>query len=142
MAELPGRGWSTPARRAGPDPARGYLLPVRWRRAEPLPGDRAAGAEPLPARRPAGVATKSLRQLPSLVVLVAVAAGLLLTAAVEARTGVIVVGLALLLAGALRLSLPTRRAGWLAVRTRSLDATFLLVVGFALILLGTTIPKE
>ena len=75
-------------------------------------------------------------------VLAAVAAGLFVTTAVEAQTGVIVVGLALLLAGTLRLSLPTRRAGWLVVRTRGLDATFLLVVGFVLILLGTTIPKQ
>ncbi len=117
-------------RREAPDPFRGYLLPVGWRRAERPPG-----------ARPASVATKSLRQLPSLVVLAAVVAGLALTAAVEAQPGVIVVGLALLLAGALRLSLPTRRAGWLVVRTRGLDATFLLVVGFALILLATTIPN-
>lgn len=90
--------------------------------------------------RHARAATKSLRQLPSLVVLLAVAAGLLLTATVDAQPGVIVVGLALLLAGALRLSLPTRRAGWLVVRSRGLDASFLLVVGFTLLLLATTIP--
>ena len=117
-------------RREAPTRSRGYLLQVGWRRAERPPG-----------ARPAGVATRSLRQLPSLVVLAAVVAGLALTAAVEAQPGVIVVGLALLLAGALRLSLPTRRAGWLVVRTRGLDATFLLVVGFALILLATTIPN-
>lgn len=73
-------------------------------------------------------------------VLLAVAAGLLLAAAVDAQPGVIVVGLALLLAGALRLSLPTRRAGWLVVRTRGLDTCFLLFVGFALLLLATSIP--
>lgn len=82
-----------------------------------------------------------LRQLPALVVLAVTALGLLLVAMVASRPGVIVVGLALLLAAGLRLTLPTRQAGWLAVRTRSLDASFLLLLGFALVLLANTIPN-
>ncbi len=90
--------------------------------------------------RHGGTAGKTLRQLPALVVLAVVAAGLLVVSAVDAQAGIIVVGLAVLLAAALRLSLPTRQAGWLVVRTRALDATYLLVLGFAVILLATSLP--
>ncbi len=80
------------------------------------------------------------RQLPSLVVLALVAAGLVVLAVVDARPGILVVGLALLLAAGLRLTLPARSAGWLAVRTRGLDAALLLVLGFAVVVLANTIP--
>jgi hypothetical protein len=82
-----------------------------------------------------------LRQLPALAVLAVAAAGLWLVAAVDARPGVIVVGLALLLAAGLRLSLPTRQAGWLVVRTRGLDASCLLLLGFSILVLANTIPE-
>jgi hypothetical protein len=36
--------------------------------------------------------------------------------------------------------LPPPQAGWLAVRTRGLDATLLLAVGFALVVLANTVP--
>lgn len=81
------------------------------------------------------------RQLPALAVLTLTALGLLLVATVDARPGVIVVGLALLLAAGLRLTLSVRQAGWLVVRTRGLDASFLLVLGFGLVLLANTIPN-
>lgn len=81
-----------------------------------------------------------LRQLPTLAVLSVAACGLVFVAMVDARPGIIVVGLALLLAAGLRLTLPTRQAGWLVVRSRSLDASFLLVLGFAVLLLANTIP--
>lgn len=81
-----------------------------------------------------------LRQLPALVVLAVTAVGLLLVATVDARPGILVVGFALLLAAGLRLTLPTRQAGWLVVRTRGLDASVLLMLGFALVLLVNTIP--
>lgn len=82
-----------------------------------------------------------VRQLPALAVLALTALGLLLVATVDSRPGVIVVGLALLLAAGLRLTLSVRQAGWLVVRTRGLDASFLLVLGFTLVLLANTIPN-
>lgn len=82
-----------------------------------------------------------VRQLPALAVLALTALGLLLVATVDSRPGVIVVGLALLLAAGLRLTLSVRQAGWLVVRTRGLDASFLLVLGFTLILLANAIPN-
>ena len=82
----------------------------------------------------------TVRQLPAVVVLGVVACGLLLAALVDWQAGAVVLGLALLLAAGLRLTLPARQAGWLVVRTRGVDAGFLLVTGFALVLLATTVP--
>jgi hypothetical protein len=78
-------------------------------------------------------------RLPALAVLAVAAAGLLVSL-VDGRLGGLVIGLALLLAAGLRLVLPPPQAGWLAVRTRGLDATLLLAVGFALVVLANTVP--
>lgn len=80
------------------------------------------------------------RQLPALVVMAVVGLGLAVTITIQPRPGMIIVGLALLLAAGLRLALPPRRAGWLVVRTRGLDAAFLITVGVSVVLLGNTIP--
>lgn len=82
-----------------------------------------------------------MRQLPAIAVLVAAATGLVLAALVDWQLGAVVLGLALLLAAGLRLTLPVRQAGWLVVRTRGLDAAVLLVLGFSLVLLATSIPE-
>ena len=82
-----------------------------------------------------------MTQLPALAVLAVAAFGLLLTAAVDWQLGAFVFGVALLGAAGLRLTLPTRAAGWLAVRTRGLDAAVLLVLGFAVVVLANTIPR-
>jgi hypothetical protein len=82
-----------------------------------------------------------MRQLPALAVLLVGSLGLLLVVVVDWQLGALVLGLALLGAGGLRLMLPTRAAGWLAVRTRTLDAALLLGLGFAVIVLANTIPR-
>ena len=79
-------------------------------------------------------------QLPSVLVLAVVGAGLLLATNVGWQTGTRVLGLAFLLAAVLRLSLPARSAGWLVVRTRGLDSAVLLVLGIAVVVLAETIP--
>jgi hypothetical protein len=79
-------------------------------------------------------------RLPALAVLAVAAGGLLVAVVVDGRLGGLLIGLALLLAAGLRLVLPPPHAGWLAVRTRGLDATLLLVVGFALVVLANTVP--
>ena len=79
-------------------------------------------------------------QLPSVLVLAVVAAGLVLAGAVGWQLGTRVLGLSFLLAAGLRLSLPARSAGWLVVRTRGLDAAVLLVLGAAMVTLAETIP--
>ena len=80
------------------------------------------------------------RQLPALAVLAVAATGLVLTAAVDWRPGSVVFGLGLLLAAGLRLALPARQVGWLSVRSRAVDATVLLGLGFAMVLLAGSIP--
>ncbi len=79
-------------------------------------------------------------QLPSVLVLAVVTTGLALATTVGWQTGTRVLGRGFLLAAVLRLSLPARSAGWLAVRTRGLDAAVLLVLGFAMVALAETIP--
>ena len=94
---------------------------------------------PLYIRRPflAGL----LRQLPLLVVLLVVGLGLLLVTFHYWRTGLIVIGLALVGAGVLRLLLPVRRAGFLAVRSRPVDVVLLAGAGLALAVIARTIPS-
>lgn len=82
-----------------------------------------------------------MTQLPALTVLGVATVGLGLAAAVDWQLGSFVLGLALLAGAGLRLALPPRSAGWLAVRTRGLDAALLLVLGFALMALANTIPR-
>ncbi|MCW2741480.1 MAG: conserved rane protein of unknown function [Blastococcus sp.] len=93
---------------------------------------------PLYVRRPflAGL----IRQLPLLAVLVVVAIGLLEVTLGHWRRGLVVVGLALIGAALLRLLLPVRRVGFLAVRSRPVDVVLLAVAGTALVVLVLTIP--
>jgi hypothetical protein len=78
---------------------------------------------------------------PLLVVCVAVLAGLVGVGAMGWwRLGTGVVGCAFCLAAALRLVLPREQLGDLAVRSRTFDATLLLVLGFGLVALANTIP--
>lgn len=92
--------------------------------ARPEGGGRAApGDAPAPAR-----------QWPMLVVLSAVAIGLLLTAVDVFRYGMLVVGAALLGAAVMRWVLP--RVGMLAVRSRFTDIATYGVLGLAIVLLA------
>ena len=94
---------------------------------------------PLYVRRPflAGL----LRQLPLLVVLLVVGVGLLQVTFQHWRQGLVVMGLALVGAALLRLLLPVRRAGFLAVRSRPVDVVLLAVTGLALTVIALTIPS-
>jgi hypothetical protein len=95
---------------------------------------------PLYTRRPflAGL----LRQLPLLAVLVVVAVGLLMVTFEHWRRGLVVVGLALVGGGVLRLLLPLRRVGFLAVRSRPVDVVLLAGVGVALTAFALAIPGD
>ena len=55
--------------------------------------------------------------------------------------GLVVMGLALVGAGLLRLLLPVRRAGFLAVRSRPVDVVLLAGTGLALTVIARTIPS-
>jgi hypothetical protein len=81
-----------------------------------------------------------VREAPTLAVCAVVGGGLVIIALDRWRFGAFVVGLGLLLAAGLRLTLRERQAGLLVVRSRGLDAGVLLVLGFALVALANTIP--
>jgi hypothetical protein len=93
---------------------------------------------PLYVRRPflAGL----IRQLPLLAVLAVVAIGLVQVTFDHWRRGLVVVGLALIAAALLRLLLPVRRVGFLAVRSRPVDVVLLAGAGVALVVVVLTIP--
>jgi hypothetical protein len=93
---------------------------------------------PLYVRRPflAGL----VRQLPLLAVLVVVGIGLLEVTFDHWRRGLVLVGLALIGAAAMRLLLPMRRLGFLAVRSRPVDVVLLAGAGVALTVVVLTIP--
>ena len=78
--------------------------------------------------------------LPLLAVLGVVAVGLLAVELHYWRKGTELVGLAVLFAAALRLTLPERRAGLLAVRSRAYDVAVLVVVGGGVVVLGALVP--
>ncbi len=97
-----------------------------------------ADRPPLYVRRPfvAGL----VRQLPLLAVLAVVAVGLALVAVEHWRKGLTVMGLALVGAALLRLLLPERRVGFLAVRSRPVDVVLLAAAGVALTSISLAIP--
>ena len=101
-------------------------------------GGPAPTREPLYLRRP--LLAGFLRQWPLAVVILAVGVGLALVAVQQWRVGLVVMGLALVLAGLLRLLLPVRRIGFLAVRSRPVDITLMLGAGAVLVLSVLTIP--
>ena len=94
---------------------------------------------PLYIRRP--IIAGLIRQLPLVVVLLVVGVGLLLVAFHYWRMGLAVMGLALVGAGLLRLLLPVRRAGFLAVRGRPVDVVLLAGTGLALTVIARTLPS-
>ena len=95
---------------------------------------------PLHLRRPflAGL----LRQLPMLAVLVAVGVGLGMVALEHWRRGLVVIGCSLVAAALLRLLLPVRRVGFLAVRSRTVDVVLLAGVGVAVVAIALAVPAE
>jgi hypothetical protein len=93
---------------------------------------------PLYIRRPflAGL----LRQLPLLAVLVGVGVGLLVVTVGRWRLGLVVMGLSLVGGAVLRLLLPVRRVGFLAVRSRLTDVVLLAGAGVVLTVIALAIP--
>lgn len=83
---------------------------------------------------------KWARQAPFALVWLVVLAGLALIATEYWRRGLTVVGSAAVLAGLLRLVLPTRRAGWLVVRGRTVDVVGYAASGFALAIIAFSVP--
>jgi RsiW-degrading membrane proteinase PrsW (M82 family) len=84
-------------------------------------------------------AARLVNELPLTAVLALAAAGLWLVSQGHWRRGLAVVAGAALLGGLLRLVLPTRRVGMLAVRNRVVDVVFLGGLGAAVLLLAAVV---
>jgi hypothetical protein len=110
---------------------------VDHREPEPPTDVPAESAEPAGRRYPSTIGGACY-----LVVLAASAVGLGITARGDWRLGVRWIAASLVVAAVLRLVLPAREAGMLAVRRRSLDVTLLAVVGVALFVLSVAIPNQ
>jgi hypothetical protein len=76
-----------------------------------------------------------------MVVLGIFALGIVIVAFGRWRKGLFVVALGLLCGGFLRLVLPARRAGVLAVRSRITDVVTLAALGAAVLLLAAVVPN-
>lgn len=79
-------------------------------------------------------------EAPALAVVAVGAFGVVAAAQHHWRKGLYVVAAALLLGAVLRLVLPTRRVGSLAVRARAVDVGTLLGLGVAVALLAGAVP--
>ena len=90
----------------------------------------------------ASYAARTLNQWPLLVVLSGLAVGVVLVWVQHWRRGAFVMGAAVLLASGLRLVLPQRLAGLLAVRGRAFDVCCTVVVGAAIIVLALLVPPH
>jgi len=75
-------------------------------------------------------------------VLVVVGIGLVVAAASDWRVGLRIMSGGLTAAALLRLGLPAKDAGMLAVRHRLLDVGILLAVAIGLVLLAGSIPEQ
>lgn len=82
-----------------------------------------------------------LNEVPVAAVLGVGAVGLVIVAQGFWRRGLLVIAASLLLAALLRLALPTRRAGLLAVRSKVVDVLTLGVFGSAMLLLAAVVPR-
>ena len=81
-----------------------------------------------------------LRQWPIAVVLFGVLIALVTIATDHFRRGAVILSAAVILAFFLRLFLPVKDAGWLAVRSRKVDLIVLGVLGLALAIFSFWVP--
>jgi Protein of unknown function (DUF3017) len=80
------------------------------------------------------------REWPIAVVLAAIAVSLSVVALNHFRRGTVLLALSVLLAAGLRLALPAREAGLLAVRSRLLDVMTLAGLGVGLLIFALAVP--
>jgi len=77
-----------------------------------------------------------------LVMLAVACVGVLVVVLADWRIGIRIFAGVLVAGALLRVALPSRDAGMLAVRSKSVDAVLLLGVGAALLLLASSIPDQ
>jgi hypothetical protein len=104
-------------------------------------GEPTTSAPPAPADgSPSAPVRRRLRHLPTVAVIGVLALGLVGVSLDHWRKGAIVIGVAPLLAAALRLVLPLREVAPLAVRSRGFDVVLLGCLGAAVIVLAYLVP--
>lgn len=91
-------------------------------------------------RPPKTAVQQVLGQWPLAVVLLGVFVGLAVVASSRWRLGSSILGAAITCGGVLRVVLPHRRVGLLAVRNRVVDSTVLLIIGVGVLVLAWVVP--
>lgn len=82
-----------------------------------------------------------IAQAPYLFIGLLLLVGILLAVLDFWRRGLVTIGAAAVLAGVLRMFLPARRAGLLAVRGRTFDVSTYVILGLALIAISIVVPS-
>ena len=93
------------------------------------------------SRTARAVASWLQREWPITVVLFGVAAGLLVAALAEFRSGTVLLAASVVFAAWLRLMLPNGRVGVLGVRRKPVDIAILAGLGLALTVLALVVPS-
>lgn len=132
--------WDPESRLWRPPPTAGAATPAQRRRPAEAPAPTPA-PRTLPPMADTGTphpARRILAEWPILLVLGGTAFGMSLALGDKDNllSGTFVMGMTLLLAAALRLFLPTRTAGSLAIRRRAIDVATYTLLGFTVIVLG------
>ncbi len=83
---------------------------------------------------------RTIDQWPLALVLLGLAAGLVVLSFFEFRVGSVILGVAIIFGGALRLVLPRERAGLLAIRGRPIDLVTMFGLGIALTTVAVLVP--
>ena len=83
---------------------------------------------------------RTIDQWPLALVLLGLAAGLVVLSFFEFRVGSVILGVAIIFGGALRLVLPRERVGLLAIRGRPIDLVTMFGLGIALTTVAVLVP--
>ncbi len=83
---------------------------------------------------------RTIDQWPLALVLLGLAAGLVVLSFYEFRVGSVILGVAIIFGGALRLVLPRERVGLLAIRGRPIDLVTMFGLGIVLTTVAVLVP--
>jgi len=98
------------------------------------------GGRPAVASRPAEKRRRGFREWPILIVCLGIAGGLVYLGMNHFKRGAMIVAIFVCVAAVLRLVLPTRAAGMLAVRSRVVDVLGLIALGLAIAIITYVVP--